>query len=300
MVFSGCRPEVQGNYLGLDGLKVRDFKELKIDENGATFTKIPTLIVVREELSKTRHRYPTFLCEEGCEIIKAFLDKRTQRGEKLTPDSGIIASTDRHLMFSKNFGPNHRDASAFVRTTKLGNEIRLAMRASGLPWRPYVFRSYFDTQQMLAESKGMIIHAYVQLFMGHGGDIESVYTVRKGELPPELIEDMRAAHGRMSELLGTRKPTVSMSEIELVARKGTLALLGFSEQEIDELGDLSQYSLQDLKRIADEKKYRDLGLNGKSTQKIIPWPDVRQAVTEGWKLVSRLEGTNEVIVRLPK
>jgi hypothetical protein len=47
-------------------------------------------------------------------------------------------------------------------------------------------------------------------------------------------------------------------EIELVARKGTLALLGFSEQEIDGLGDLSKYSLQELKRISDEKKYSDL------------------------------------------
>jgi hypothetical protein len=86
----------------------------------------------------------------------------------------------------------------------------------------------------------------------------------------------------------------------LVARKGTLALLGFSEQEIDGLDDLSQYSLQDLKRISDEKKYKDLGLNGKSTQKIIPKNDLRQAIVDGWELVMKLEGTNEAIVRLPK
>jgi hypothetical protein len=33
---------------------------------------------------------------------------------------------------------------------------------------------------------------------------------------------------------------------------------------------------------------------------MIPWGDVRQAITEGWELVSKLEGTSEEIVRLPK
>ena len=104
----------------------------------------------------------------------------------------------------------------------------------------------------------------------------------------------------MPKLTVFGNPTVDTQEIELVARKGTLALLGFSEQEIDELGDLSKYSLQELKEISDKKKYKDLGLNGKSTQKIVPWGEVRQAITEGWELVSKLEDTNEAIVRLPK
>jgi hypothetical protein len=64
--------------------------------------------------------------------------------------------------------------------------------------------------------------------------------------------------------------------------------------------DLSQYSLQDLKSISDDKKYKDLGLNGKSTQKLIPWSELRQAMTDGWELVMKLDSTNEAIVKLPK
>jgi hypothetical protein len=45
-------------------------------------------------------------------------------------------------------------------------------------------------------------------------------------------------------------------------------LLGFAEQEINNLGDLSQYSLQDLKRISDEKRYKRLG-----TKKVYPEDD---------------------------
>jgi hypothetical protein len=57
---------------------------------------------------------------------------------------------------------------------------------------------------------------------------------------------------------------------------------------------------QELKRISDEKKYSDLGLKGKSTQKLIPWSELRQAIAEGWELVMKLDSTNEAIVRLPK
>jgi integrase len=298
IAFSGCRLGVLGNYLGTDGLKLKDLPELVTDGGKVSFKSVPTLVVVRPELSKSRYWYPTFLLEEGCNLLQDWLELRTEYGERLGPESGIIVTTERMKKIAKSF--DNKDPSPFLATSNISNELRRAMRASKLPWRPYIFRSYFDTQQMLAESKGAISHPYAQLFMGHGGDIESIYTVRKGELPPELMEDMRAAYGRLSELLGTRKQAVSISEIELVARKGTLALLGFTEQEIDNLGDLSQYSLQDLKKISDEKKYKDLGLNGKSTQKIIPWNDVRQAISDGWELVSKLEGTNEAIIRLPK
>ena len=65
MLISGYRPEVEENYVGLDGLKVKDFPELEIGEKEVTFTKIPALIIVRSELSKTRHWYPTFMSGEG-------------------------------------------------------------------------------------------------------------------------------------------------------------------------------------------------------------------------------------------
>ena len=57
--------------------------------------------------------------------------------------------------------------------------------------RPYVLRAYFDTQLLLAESKGKMTHSYRQFFMGHKGDMEARYTVNKGRLTKDMIEDMR-------------------------------------------------------------------------------------------------------------
>jgi len=55
----------------------------------------------------------------------------------------------------------------------------------------YVLRSYFDTQLMLAESKGLVLRDYRTFWMGHKGDIENRYTTNKQRLPEEVIEDMR-------------------------------------------------------------------------------------------------------------
>ena len=108
MAFSGFRPEVLGNSEGTDGLKVADFWEMQIEfeknektqqeivESGKVkfgvyervkgemvwVPKIPTLIVVRIESSKTRIEYVTFLNEEGCLAVKDYLEQRMHGGEK--------------------------------------------------------------------------------------------------------------------------------------------------------------------------------------------------------------------------
>jgi len=88
----------------------------------------------------------------------------------------------------------------FVRATSIGDAIRQAIRRVGFNWRPYVLRAYFDTQLMLAESKGLVIRDYRQFWMGHKGDIENRYTTNKCRLPEDVIEDMREAYRRSQEL----------------------------------------------------------------------------------------------------
>ncbi|MDI1495879.1 MAG: hypothetical protein K8823_1187 [Cenarchaeum symbiont of Oopsacas minuta] len=43
-------------------------------------------------------------------------------------------------------------------------------------------RAYFDTQLLIAESKGKIAHDIRAFFMGHSGNIEARYTTNKGIL----------------------------------------------------------------------------------------------------------------------
>ncbi len=203
IAFAGLRPQTLGNVQGTDGLKVKDFPEMRMEGRNVTFTKVPTMVVTRPSLSKTRNKYFTFLTSEGCEYIQAYLEKRIAEGEELTLESPIIAVTpgfERKGKSPRNIG------SRFITTKNVTREIRETMRPR-FKWRPYVFRAYFDTQLLLAENRGKISHAYRQFFMGHRGDIESRYTTNKGRLPPDLIEDMRQSFGECEEYLSTRPPS---------------------------------------------------------------------------------------------
>ena len=87
---SGLRLMTLGNYRGVDGLRVKDLPEIRIEGGRVKFEQIPTMIIVRPELSKTRHQYFTFLSEEGCQYLKDYLEERMLNGECLTPNSPII------------------------------------------------------------------------------------------------------------------------------------------------------------------------------------------------------------------
>ena len=196
--------EVQGDYQGLEGLRIKDFPEMEVREKEVVFSKIPTRIIVRQEISKSGHQYLTFLGQEGCEILKGYLDRRLSEGATLSQNSELIATSRSQAKRSGNL--KMADASPFLASARISQGIREAMRAIGLTWRPYVFRSYFDTNLMLAESKGMISHAYQQFWMGHSGDIEAQYTTNKHRLPDNVIEDMRSSYGKVaSESIGNWK-----------------------------------------------------------------------------------------------
>jgi hypothetical protein len=64
-----------------------------------------------------------------------------------------------------------------------------------------VLRAYFDTQLLMAESRGKIAHDFRVFFMGHKGSMEAKYTTNKGLLPVALVEEMRQAFRRSEELL---------------------------------------------------------------------------------------------------
>ncbi|MEM3504332.1 MAG: site-specific integrase [Nitrososphaeria archaeon] len=283
---SGLRIEVLGNYSGNDGLRIKDFPEMRIENGRVVFDKVPTMVVVRKELSKARHQYFTFLSEEGCEYLRDYLEERIRKGEKLTPESAII--TPKVKM------------KEFIRAINVGDIIRAAIRKAGFPWRPYVLRSYFDTQLMLAESKGIVLRDYRVFWMGHKGDIENRYTTNKQKLPPDVIEDMRESYRKAQELLQTTVAKEEMSKEEILAtfNRQFLIMLGYSEKEIEKLGDLSKLTSEQMKELVKNKSMQALGLNG-NTQKVVKLSEVKQWILQGWEYVTTLP-PDEAIIRLPK
>jgi hypothetical protein len=277
---SGARIEVLGSYDGKDGLRIADFPEIKIERDLVKFERKPALMVVRKELSKAGHQYFTFLSEEGCEYLEDYLNERTREGEELAAKSPII--TPKQKM------------KPFIRAGNIGDTIREAMRAAGLMWRPYVLRSYFDTQLMLAESKGLVLRDYRQFWMGHKGDIENRYTTNKQKLPEEVVEDMRKAYARSQEYLQTVKAQEASEEkLAQAFRKQLLLVAGFAQDEVDKM-DLASLGDEELQEIVRKRLLRT-GTNDCAKEKAVSVSEVNKYLAQGWEYVASLPNKTVII-----
>ena len=195
MAKSGLRPEVIGNHDGTDGLQMRDLPDIVIHQGMAKRIRKPCRIIVRQELSKARHQYFTFATDGAADQILAYLNDRLVSGEPLNANSPVAAPD---YIYRTNRGRNA--GKPFLPTPRVSRIVREVFRPR-FAWRPYVLRAYFDTQLLIAESRGKIAHDFRVFFMGHKGTMESRYTTNKGVLPEALVKEMRDAFARSEEYL---------------------------------------------------------------------------------------------------
>jgi len=275
---AGVRLEVLGNYRGDDGLRLGDIPELRIQGRRVTIATSPTLIRVRPELSKTAHGYVTFLAAEGAAYLKSYLEERLRSGERLTSETDLIHP--------------ERANKRFIRTLNVGDGIRSAIRAAGFKWRPYVLRAFFDTQVLLAESKGKVARDYRVFWMGHAGSMDARYTTHKGRLPDELLEDMRAAYRRAEPELSTGSRTTSEERDDLYRRALILfaKLKGMSDEEIKKL-DAETIPVADLEKAVGK-------IVAPPAQRVAGIADVPGLLAAGFEYVGPL-GADRVILKSP-
>jgi hypothetical protein len=290
MAFADLRPESLGNHDGSDGLKIADLPELRIDGKQVQFDAIPTRILVRATLSKTRQKYFTFLSSEGCVYLKEYLEARLRDGLDLKADSPLIE----YERLSTKARPH-------LPTRKLTALIRKAMRKAGVRKRPYVLRAYAETQLIIAESKGKISHPYLQFIAGHKGDIEARYSTNKGSLTPDMIEGMRVAYKECEPFLSTMADLAQQSTIVKEAKIEALKSVAKSMFGIDlldvkiakenkERKELTQDEMIDLFEL-EIKKQREQP----DPQTIVEEKELSSYLKEGWQFVSVLPSKNVVI-----
>jgi hypothetical protein len=246
--------------------------------------------VVRRELSKTRRQYFTFLGPEGCRYLKEYLESRLRSREKLDGSSPIItAKVSRQ--------------KPFVSTMNIGDQVRKVIRLAGMKQRPYVLRAYFDTQLMMAESKGLIMRDYRTFMMGHVGDIKHRYTLNKNRPPDKTISDMRESYSMALKFIETEPkgipeedPTKKLREFALMVFETQLGLkLDYKKKE--RLYGLSIEEFQEELRKLSSKNNIDV-LNNGNHQKVITLREVESFIEKGWDFVSLLPG-EKAIVKLP-
>lgn len=279
MAFSGVRPQVIGSFDGSDGLTIGDLPEVKVSDGTVNFDKIPTIIRVRAKNSKTRNAYLTFLGDEGCLSVKQYLEERIIGGESIDAKSDLVHPDRAH--------------KRFVSTTNLGDMIRRAMRAAGLPQRPYVWRSYFLSRLLEAQNAGKITDRYAEFFAGHRGDVTARhYTTGRANLASSLIEDMRRAYRRCEAYLSANARNDRTDEAVTRALRLLLTARGVPPEKVDQL-DLAGKSDRELEDIL-----RKIGASvgpERRTEKAVPVDDVQELLDDGWEFVSPLNGTMAVV-----
>lgn len=291
MAFSGIRPQVLGNSEGKDGLRLKDLSDIEIDtdnqgKQSVRATKDILLIKVRFNLSKKRFRYHTFLCPEGTRYLIEYLEDRIRSGENLNEESPI-------LQFDQDSKKEHE----LLSTHYLTKAIRETVRGAGFEWRPYVFRAYFATGMDIAESKGMVSHAWRQHWMGHIGDIESKYSTNK-KLPADILERMRESYSNASKFLETEERGIPEKQHTKDIRDMVLLMLtsaGYTQDEI-ERDHLLDLEISDIAKKISEKK--SMAVNNGNPQKVVSFKEVETYIEQGWEYVRDFP-PNKAIVKLP-
>jgi len=293
MGFAGLRPETIGNFDGSDGLKLSDLPEVVLEAKAVSIRTVPTMIVVRQTLSKAKHRYFSFIGAEGCVYLREYLEQRLKDGEQLSPNSPVITH-ERNDIVTK----------PFLLTRTVTRHLRDAMRLSGLTQRPYSLRAYFQTALTIAESKAKVSHAYIQFFSGHRGDMTAKYSTHKGALPPEMVEGTRSAYKQCEPFLSTMAlptdqiSTVKEAKIEALKSIGkTLFGLDLLELKVAKQRSLERDLTQDEIIGLFEEKMMQSRINS-GGQIIVTENELENKVQEGWEYVSTLPSPEDVRERL--
>jgi len=289
MAFSGLRPESLGSFTGTDGIRLQDFIEAKITSDGLSFDKknIPSILRVRSPLSKARHQYFTFVGEEAITYINEYLQERSKKHkEKLAPNTPLLGFDPRGV----------RRNNPLLRTSLVTRDVKEAIIKAGYLWRPFVLRSYADTNMIVAESKGLISHPFLQFVMGHKGDIEARYSTDKGRLPPTMIEEMRKSYKKCEPILSTQSNELSKQEIKQTVKEEFLSLAGIPEEEIQDM-DVASMSKEDVLKTVRDKLLGSMVNNG-NRQRVVPISEVKSFIRQGFEYVAALTD-GDAVIKIP-
>ena len=301
MAHSGVRPGVLGSYQGENGLRLVDLPDLKSEKGSAKFSSVPFVIRVPANLSKTRVSYVTFGTAQLATALLSYLDQRTREGEKLRPDSPVIACGPMRgiALISRDAA---RFSKGFLTTKVVTEEIRSVLHAcapEGVRWRPYVLRAYCSTRLLMAEGEGRITRDLREEILGHDGGVSSRYNVGK-RWGDELLAEARREYENAAEFLETNAQARLSVAAEL--RRTFLGVAGVPDDEISaHLGDTNEELLELLRKrlVLDAPTQPNAEpMPRRRSQRPVTLQEAERLLAEGWTYVSTF-GSDRVLLQAP-
>jgi hypothetical protein len=307
MAHAGVRPGVLARVDGTGGLRLRDLPELKWEEKGWRFERVPFLVRVPGQLSKNSREYVTFGSGELAEAVLAYLQHRSHIGEVLGPDSPLVASSP--AAHKRGFRYTERQTrGGFLTTKNLMEEIRDGVKAV-LSARTYVLRAFCSTQLWMAGNHGKIDRDGREALLGHDLGVAGRYNLSK-KLHPSMIEELRSAYARCEPFLSTI-PTKDESQSVANSTRMLLTAIGYDEKEVAgiDVENLDAASLQDLfqkklsERLPDPTPTANPSPSAPSAtapkveKRVVKVREVAKYVADGWEPVMKLDATQVYMTR---
>ena len=210
-------------------------------------------------------------------MLLAYLNDRLAHGDPLHGDAPVIAPVSG---YESARGRNCH--GPFLQTRQISKTIRKTFRPR-FSWRPYVLRAYFDTELLVAESKGRVAHDFRVFFMGHKGSIEVKYTTNKCVLPEILVREMRESFGRSEDLL----------DLDLAANRPA------RENRQDTGSNVAQGVMQDaapeglggVAEVPGTRREQD----GGQSQRAVPCDEIDRYLSSGWWFVAVLPDARVIV-----
>jgi len=182
-------------------LHLKDLLDVRIENNRVIVDNQYTRLRVVVVASKNKRPYFVFSPAQLTDWVRQYLESRARDGEQLGPESSLLVTSQRHFShgrFVEKGQPLSRQAVA--------KEVRLAFKASGQKFRPYVMKSYFS---MALQSAGLTFDK-VEFYLGHVGPMSLNYGMRK-ELPKEKVEELRTEFVQKVEPVLTGAPQLMLA-----------------------------------------------------------------------------------------
>lgn len=139
--------------------------------------------------------------------------------------------------------------------------------------------------------------------MAHKGDIEARYSANKGRLPPDMIEEMRAAYQKCESLLSTTATTLEQSSIVKDAKIEALKTVAKSLFGLD-LMEVKVAKEREAQRAlaADEQielfenEIKRVRESQQDPQRIVGEDEFEVYLSQGWQFISVLP-SHRILIR---
>lgn len=266
--------------LGSSGMRIGELLSLRVKD--IDFSKKPTTVYLRAEVTKDRQARYCFVSDEATTFLREFLGQRT-------------ADAESYVFPTSTRGRAHKTGNAPMTYWNADEIFSRALRASSLEEKDdngrnvihiHSLRKFFFSQLIPVLGREI-----VEALMGHKAFLDSSYRrFTEKQMGEFYLKGMNAVTVML------KRESVNEREVKKAFKEQFLLVAGFKQDEVEQM-DLEEMNNEELQSVVRQKLVGVMTGNG-SRQKVIPVQEVRSYIGQGYEYVASLPDGG-AIVKVP-